>query len=68
MLLVGLPYTEPALTRTRGGGTPYGASHWSGQDGERALDDEEAELCRSLGRRVAESARRLADLPEAPDS
>jgi NAD(P)H dehydrogenase (quinone) len=68
MLVVGLPYTEPALTRTRGGGTPYGASHWSGQDGERALDDEEAELCRSLGRRVAESARRLADRPEAPDS
>src|SRR5690606_17273102 len=27
MLLVGLPYTEPALSATRGGGSPYGASH-----------------------------------------
>ena len=26
MYLVGLPYTEPALQRTAGGGTPYGAS------------------------------------------
>jgi NAD(P)H dehydrogenase (quinone) len=61
MLLVGLPYTEPALTHTRGGGTPYGASHWSGRDGERELDDHESELCRALGRRVAKTALRLAD-------
>ena len=27
MLLVGLPYTAPALTTTEGGGSPYGASH-----------------------------------------
>ena len=27
MLLVGLPYTEPALLDTDGGGGPYGASH-----------------------------------------
>ena len=30
MLLVGLPYTETALTETQGGGTPYGASHHAG--------------------------------------
>src|SRR6202021_3660736 len=27
MYLVGLPYTEQALTATQSGGTPYGASH-----------------------------------------
>src|ERR1044071_5935458 len=27
MYLVGIPYTERALSSTRGGGTPYGASH-----------------------------------------
>src|SRR5216684_3857599 len=30
MYLVGLPYTEQALTETRSGGTPYGATHVSG--------------------------------------
>src|SRR5690606_5610575 len=37
MLLVGLPYSESALTETRGGGTPYGASHHAGADGSRPL-------------------------------
>ena len=32
MLLVGIPYTESALTTTQGGGTPYGASHHARQD------------------------------------
>lgn len=59
MLIVGLPYTEPDLMRTTSGGTPYGASHVSGTDGERALSDEEKRLCTTLGRRVAETAKRL---------
>ena len=53
MLIVGLPYTEPALTRTRAGGTPYGASHVAGDERAPLLNDDEAELCRALGRRVA---------------
>ncbi|NND45329.1 MAG: NAD(P)H:quinone oxidoreductase [Xanthomonadales bacterium] len=56
MLITGLPYTEPGVIRTRGGGTPYGASHYSGWEGERELDDTEAELCRALGARVARAA------------
>jgi NAD(P)H dehydrogenase (quinone) len=60
MLLVGLPYTEPGVIRTRGGGSPYGAGHFSGWEGERELDEHETALCRALGRRVAESARKLA--------
>lgn len=60
MILAGLPYTEPALINTRGGGTPYGASHYSGWQGERELDKDEQELCRVLGRRVAGLAVQLA--------
>ncbi len=58
MLIVGLPYSEPGLTRTRGGGSPYGAGHVSGKDGDRKLDEDEKALCRALGRRVAETALR----------
>ncbi|TGD72062.1 NAD(P)H:quinone oxidoreductase [Mangrovimicrobium sediminis] len=60
MLLVGLPYSEPGLMSATGGGTPYGASHWSGADNDRALDDKEAALCRALGKRVAVVAARGA--------
>ncbi len=59
MVLVGLPYTESALNTTASGGTPYGASHWAGTDGKRPLDEDEAALCRALGRRVASLALKL---------
>lgn len=61
MLLVGVPYTEPALTATHTGGTPYGASHVSGAQGDNAISEHERELARALGRRLADVARRLAD-------
>ena len=59
-LLVGIPYTEPALSTTRGGGTPYGASHVSGNNDDPQLSDDEAQLARALGKRVAGIAARLA--------
>ncbi|MGV8843671.1 MAG: NAD(P)H:quinone oxidoreductase [Pseudomonas sp.] len=59
MLICGLPYSESALLETRGGGTPYGASHHAGADGKRALDEHEITLCRSLGQRLAQLAQRL---------
>ncbi len=59
MLIVGIPYTERRLATTRGGGTPYGASHWSGEESDRALDEDEIRLARALGRRVAELAMKL---------
>jgi NAD(P)H dehydrogenase (quinone) len=59
MLLLGLPYTEPALTATLGGGTPYGASHVAGPKGDNAISEHERELARALGRRLAEVARKL---------
>ena len=60
MILVGLPYTEPDLTTTSSGGTPYGASHVAGANAARAVSDEERRLCFTLGKRLAEIAMRLA--------
>jgi NAD(P)H dehydrogenase (quinone) len=60
MLIVGIPYTEPALTSTASGGTPYGASHVAGAKGENAISEHERELARALGRRLADAARKLA--------
>ncbi|HEY0180219.1 MAG TPA: NAD(P)H:quinone oxidoreductase [Dokdonella sp.] len=59
MLIVGLPFTEPALARTRGGGSPYGAGHVAGADGANAIGDDERLLARALGRRVADVAAKL---------
>ncbi|MFO1422339.1 MAG: NAD(P)H:quinone oxidoreductase [Candidatus Competibacteraceae bacterium] len=60
MVLVGVPFTGSALSVTRGGGTPYGPSHWSGSASRAALDGEEKRIARLLGRRLADIARRLA--------
>jgi NAD(P)H dehydrogenase (quinone) len=60
MLIVGLPYTLPEVTTTASGGTPYGASHWAGANDERTLTDDERTLCIALGRRLAETAVKLA--------
>lgn len=60
MLLVGVPYSEERLNTTRSGGTPYGASHVAGARDEARLSEEEAEIARTQGRRLAEIAQRLA--------
>ncbi|MGV8931854.1 MAG: NAD(P)H:quinone oxidoreductase [Luteimonas sp.] len=59
-LIVGIPFTEPALNTTRSGGTPYGASHVSGMSDDPQPSDDEAVLARALGRRVAQIAAKLA--------
>jgi NAD(P)H dehydrogenase (quinone) len=62
MYLVGLPFTADGLHRTRTGGTPYGASHLAGNLGSNLglagakLSEDERDLARLLGRRVAELA------------
>lgn len=60
MLLVGIPFTEPALSITQTGGSPYGASHVAGAKGENAISEHERDLARALGRRLADTARKLA--------
>jgi NAD(P)H dehydrogenase (quinone) len=59
MLVVGIPYTEIALNRTAGGGSPYGSSHVAGTANQHAIADDERTLARALGRRVAEVAAKL---------
>jgi NAD(P)H dehydrogenase (quinone) len=59
MLLLGLPYTESALLTTTSGGTPYGPSHTAGTDSKRPLTEDEKDLCRALGRRLANTAMAL---------
>jgi NAD(P)H dehydrogenase (quinone) len=59
MMLLGLPYTQPELMTTTSGGTPYGASHWSGMNGSHPLSEETRALTIALGKRLAETARKL---------
>jgi NAD(P)H dehydrogenase (quinone) len=63
MVVLGLPYTEPALNRTKTGGTPYGASHVAGLDSKQLLSEDEKQLCSVLGRRVAQLAAAIAGKP-----
>lgn len=60
MLIVGVPYAEPALSSTRAGGTPYGASHLAPEQGDTALTPDEARIAEHLGRRIADIAVRLS--------
>jgi NAD(P)H dehydrogenase (quinone) len=59
-VVAGIPFTEPLLSTTRSGGTPYGASHVAGARDEAQPSEEEAVLARALGRRIAQLALRLA--------
>lgn len=59
-VVAGIPYTEPLLSTTRSGGTPYGASHVAGTADDPQPTDDEAQLARALGRRIAQLAARLS--------
>ena len=54
MMILGIPYSETELFTTTSGGTPYGASHTSGQDDALELSEDEKKLCFALGKRLAE--------------
>ena len=60
MLILGLPYTLAEVNHTASGGTPYGASHWAGPGDDKPLTDDERSLCMALGKRLAETALKLA--------
>jgi len=60
MLVMGLPFTEPDLSHTAQGGTPYGASHVAGPDGSPALSETENRLAFAQGRRLANIALKLS--------
>lgn len=58
MYLVGLPFTESALHRTRSGGSPYGASHVA-NEGSPLITEDEKQLAQALGTRVSRLASYL---------
>jgi NAD(P)H dehydrogenase (quinone) len=60
MIMLGVPYSEPELSTTTGGGTPYGASHVAGMMDDKPITDAERKLCIVLGKRLAETALKLA--------
>ena len=59
MLLAGIPYSETDLLTTTTGGTPYGSSHVAGTDSDRPLSEEEQQLCKAQGKRLAEITAQL---------
>jgi NAD(P)H dehydrogenase (quinone) len=60
MIMLGLPYSEPALSSTKTGGTPYGASHIGGAMNDQAITEDEKKICLALGKRLAETALKLS--------
>lgn len=60
MVISGIPYSETALSHTQSGGTPYGASHVTGHNGNAALSADENELAFAQGKHLAELALKLA--------
>ena len=60
MVMVGLPYSEPELSNTQSGGTPYGASHIGGTADDKPITADERKLCLALGKRLAQTALKLA--------
>ncbi|MBC3879828.1 NAD(P)H:quinone oxidoreductase [Undibacterium sp. LX40W] len=59
MLILGLPYSHPELMSTSTGGSPYGATHWSGLDGKNKMTEETRTLAIALGKRLATAATKL---------
>lgn len=61
MVVCGVPYTEQALHTTQCGGTPYGPSHVTGEEGNTVLHQDEKALCIAFGKRLATLAKKLHD-------
>ena len=60
MVLLGIPYSEPALNNTITGGTPYGVTHVSGVNNTFDLSEDEIILAKNLGERLARVALKLS--------
>lgn len=61
-IVLGIPYTEKDLNTTLSGGTPYGATHYTGPEGKNPVTEEEQRLCFALGKRLAEITSKLNKL------
>ena len=61
MILMGVPYSIPSLSKTLSGGTPYGASHVSGENHQNSITDDEKKICFAQGERMALIVKKLSD-------
>ena len=61
MIVVGVPYSEPALLNMQeiSGGTPYGATTMADHDGSRQPSENELIIARFQGQHVAEITKKL---------
>ncbi|KAB0629058.1 NAD(P)H:quinone oxidoreductase [Acinetobacter gandensis] len=59
MMIMGLSNAHPALSNTKTGGTPYGASHVSGARHDQTLSQDERALCEDQGKRLGEVVKKL---------
>lgn len=59
MIYCGIPYSEPSLSSTQSGGTPYGASHFAGPENNLDISTDEINLCIALGKRLASLSQKL---------
>jgi len=61
MIIVGVPYSETRLFSMDpvSGGSPYGASSVSGPGANRAPIENEIEIAKTLGRRIAKIAKKV---------
>ena len=68
MMVLGVPYSETDVGSTQTGGTPYGASHVSGSDGKNQLSPAEKRIAFAQGKRLAQTAAKLAAGASAGES
>lgn len=59
MMILGLSNQNPALSHTKTGGTPYGASHVSGSQHQNDISEDEKKLCIEQGKRLAMMVKKL---------
>ncbi|NWK72964.1 NAD(P)H:quinone oxidoreductase [Acinetobacter cumulans] len=59
MMILGLSNSAPALSNTKTGGTPYGASHVSGPRHDLSISQDEKILCEEQGKRLAQVVQKL---------
>ncbi|MFL2539086.1 MAG: NAD(P)H:quinone oxidoreductase [Candidatus Rariloculaceae bacterium] len=63
MLWAGIPYSEPAISTTRTGGSPYGASHVANEWND-AISEDERLLAIALGKRITMIAKNLITMKD----
>ena len=65
MIIHGLDYANPELTKTQTGGTPYGVTHYSGPDNDYKISEDEKKLAHAQGQKIVNIARALKTLRES---